>query len=166
MPVFDVCLSCSSTHATRRPLGVFGVALGVPSGQGSQGNRESENASTSPPTPTWRTDSAPTRTYVITSSYPKITDGPSLVKRKLGSSRWDVIHEEIQGQKRGVAVCPSDFQSCPQSVGGGCCPNDRVCGTARCLQASTGPASACGVSGYSLCGNGAGGVCILQSGNC
>jgi len=172
MPVADVCRGCSITQAARNLQGASGAWFIISRGQG---NTESENAKDSRPTSTWRTAAskrvevhkilgpARTRTSIVTLPHPKITEGPSLVKRKVGSSHWDVIHEGIQGQKRDSTVCPSDFRSCPQSVNGGCCPNDRICGTASCLPTSTAPASACGVSGYFPCDIAVGGVCILHS---
>jgi hypothetical protein len=84
-------------------------------------------------------------------SHPKITEAPSLLKRKLGSTKWDLIHEDIQGRKRDASVCPADYNLCPENVGGGCCPTDRVCGKESCLPASTAPASACGKLGYTAC---------------
>lgn len=90
-------------------------------------------------------------------AHPKITPGPSLGKRKIGSNRWDLIHDGIQGQKRDATECPVDFQLCPKSLNGGCCPNDRVCGSSSCLPTSAAPASACGMSGYIACGASDGG---------
>ncbi|KAH7419521.1 hypothetical protein BKA64DRAFT_19604 [Cadophora sp. MPI-SDFR-AT-0126] len=92
-------------------------------------------------------------------SYPKITDGPSLVRRKLGSIKWDMIHDGIQGQKRDLTSCPVDYNLCPKSMSGGCCPKDRVCGTSSCFPSSAAPASACGTSGYVACGIPEGGGC-------
>ena len=83
--------------------------------------------------------------------YPKITPAP-ILKRKLGSLKWDIIHEEIQGRKRDAASCPVDYNTCPESMNGGCCPTDRVCGTSSCFVATAAPASACGMSGYVACG--------------
>jgi len=88
---------------------------------------------------------------VVTVAHPKITQAP-LIKRKLGSLKWDIIHDGIQGQKRDVASCPTDFQLCPESLKGGCCPNDRVCGTSSCIAKSAAPVSACGKAGYIECG--------------
>ncbi|MCJ1307398.1 Glycoside hydrolase 18 protein [Agyrium rufum] len=34
-------------------------------------------------------------------------------------------------------TCSSGFQSCPASLGGGCCPTDRACGSALCSATST-----------------------------
>ena len=98
--------------------------------------------------------SLPTQTVrsTIIVSYPKITDGPSLVRRKLGSIKWDMIHDGIQGQKRDLTSCPVDYDLCPKSMNGGCCPTDRVCGTSSCFPNSAAPASACGKSGYIACG--------------
>lgn len=93
-----------------------------------------------------------TRETAVTVTYPKITEGPSLLKRKLGSNRWDLIHEGIQGQKRDASSCPADYQLCPKSMNGGCCPNDRACGTSSCLPTTAGPTSACGKLGYVACG--------------
>jgi hypothetical protein len=93
----------------------------------------------------------------VTIIYPKITEAPSLFKRKLGSSRWDLIHEGIQGQKRDATACPADYQLCPKSVGGGCCPNDRLCDTSSCLPTTPGPSTACGQVGYVACGQDDGG---------
>src|ERR1700709_137318 len=72
--------------------------------------------------------------------YPKITQAP-VFKRKLGSNKWDMIHEGIQGQKRDATSCPADYQLCPQSMNGGCCPSDRVCGTSSCFAAGAAPVS-------------------------
>jgi hypothetical protein len=88
---------------------------------------------------------------VVTESHPRVTEAP-ILKRKLGSNKWDLVHDAIQGQKRDATVCPSDFQLCPQSLNGGCCPTDRVCGSESCLPTATGPASACGTVGYIPCG--------------
>lgn len=98
--------------------------------------------------------SLPTQTIrsTIIISYPKITEGPSLVRRKLGSIKWDMVHNGIQGQKRDLASCPVDYNLCPKSMSGGCCPKDRVCGTSSCFPISAAPASACGKSGYTACG--------------
>jgi hypothetical protein len=93
----------------------------------------------------------------VTVAHPKITEGPK-VKRKLGSNRWDQIHDAIQGQKRDAASCPADYQLCPQSLNGGCCPTDRVCGTNSCYPSSSAPASACGIAGYIACGIAEGGI--------
>ncbi|PVH80002.1 hypothetical protein DL98DRAFT_460232 [Cadophora sp. DSE1049] len=101
----------------------------------------------------------PTVRSTIIVSYPKITDGPSLVRRKLGSIKWDVIHNGIQGQKRDLTSCPVDYNLCPKSMNGGCCPKDRVCGTSSCFPSSAAPASACGTSGYVACGIPEGGGC-------
>jgi hypothetical protein len=99
-------------------------------------------------------------------SHPKITPAP-VVKRKLGSIKWDIIHEGIQGRKRDEASCPSDYQSCPASLNGGCCPNDRECGASSCFAKGAAPASACGKTGYIACGVADGGeyfgsyVCLI-----
>jgi hypothetical protein len=90
---------------------------------------------------------------VVVISYPKITAGPSLVKRKLGSNHWNEIHERIQGQKRDAAQCGASYQSCPASLNGGCCPTDRICGSSSCLpNTSTTITSACGKANYIACG--------------
>ncbi|KAG4438365.1 hypothetical protein IFR05_006127, partial [Cadophora sp. M221] len=102
---------------------------------------------------------SPTVKSAIIVSYPKITDGPSLVRRKLGSIKWDMIHNGIQGQKRDLTSCPVDFNLCPKSMNGGCCPKDRDCGTSACFPRSAAPASACGKSGYVACGIPEGGGC-------
>lgn len=98
----------------------------------------------------------------VTVTHPKITEGP-LVKRKLGSERWNLIHEGIQGQKRDATSCPSDYQLCPKSLNGGCCPNDRVCGASSCLPTSAGPTSACGMLGYVACAISDGGGCCPEN---
>jgi hypothetical protein len=96
-------------------------------------------------------------------AHPKITAPPNILKRKVGSTKWDMVHDGIQGKKRDAASCPLDFQLCPQSLNGGCCPTDRVCGTASCFATSAAPASACGIAGYVACGIEDGGesVCNL-----
>jgi hypothetical protein len=92
----------------------------------------------------------------VTIANPKITE-PPLFKRKLGSNKWVLIHEGIQGQKREAPQCGSGYQSCAASLNGGCCPNDRICGTESCYAASTPPATVCGVAGYVACGMAEGG---------
>lgn len=97
----------------------------------------------------------PTIKSPVVVSYPKITTGPgpSQVKRKLGSNHWDAIHERMQGQKRDGGQCGPSYQSCPASLNGGCCPNDRICGSSSCLpNTSTTVASACGKANYVACG--------------
>lgn len=101
---------------------------------------------------------AGTRTNTI--YHLKTTPAPK-PRRKLGSNKWETIHDGIQGQKRDAASCPTDYQLCPQSVGGGCCPNDRVCGTNSCYPVGAAPASACGVAGYIACGINDGGEYII-----
>lgn len=86
-----------------------------------------------------------TSTAVI-EAYPKITVAP-LMRRKLGSYKWDSIHEGMQAQKRDGESCPAGLKLCPQSLNGGCCPNDRECGTSSCLLPSTSTAAQLG------CGN-------------
>jgi hypothetical protein len=97
-----------------------------------------------------------------TESYPRITEAP-ILRRKLGSNKWDLIHEGIQGQKRNAVSCPSNYQLCPKSLSGGCCPSDRVCGTSSCYATSTAPASACGQAGYVACGAAQGGKLLMTS---
>jgi hypothetical protein len=92
----------------------------------------------------------------VTKPQPRITEAPNLV-RKLGSNKWDVIHDAIQGRKRDATVCPSDYQLCPQSLNGGCCPNDRSCGTNSCYATTSAPALACGLVGYASCAMSLGG---------
>ena len=95
---------------------------------------------------------APTLHSTVIVAYPKVTEGPPLVRRKLGSNHWSLIHEGIQGQKRDATICATDYSLCPQSLGGGCCPTDRVCGTSSCYPRSASTASACGQVGYYGCG--------------
>jgi hypothetical protein len=86
-------------------------------------------------------------------AYPKITERPALVRRKLGGNHWNLIHEGIQGQKRDASICATDYSLCPQSLGGGCCPTDRVCGSSSCYPSSAAAtASGCGQEGYFNCG--------------
>lgn len=40
-----------------------------------------------------------------------------------------------------ATVCPTDFRSCPESLGGGCCHTDRACGTGRACPALSTSAS-------------------------
>ncbi|TGO39609.1 hypothetical protein BHYA_0051g00500 [Botrytis hyacinthi] len=110
--------------------------------------------------------SATTTTQVtMTTTFPKLSY-PGIVKRKLGSNHWDKIHEAIQGRKRDASECPSDYQLCPKSMNGGCCPNNRSCGTSSCYLTSAASASACGVSGYTACGIDAGGGCCPTGYSC
>ena len=96
----------------------------------------------------------------VTIIQPKIT-APPLFKRKVGSTKWDMVHEQLYGRKRDEPQCSPGFQSCAASLNGGCCPNDRVCGTESCYAASSPPATACGVSGYIACGIAEGGTFCL-----
>lgn len=97
----------------------------------------------------------------VTESQPRVTDAP-IFKRKLGSHKWDIVHNRIQGQKRDATSCPSDYQLCPQSMDGGCCPSDRVCGTSSCFATTSAPASACGSVGYIACGIDQGGMLMID----
>ena len=97
----------------------------------------------------------------VTKSHPKITEAP-LLRRKLGSNKWDVIHEGIQGQKRDATECGQGYQLCAASLNGGCCPNDRACGTDSCYATSAAPATVCGVAGYVACGIAEGGTIFLR----
>jgi hypothetical protein len=97
--------------------------------------------------------SIPTAVSMAVDSLPRITPGPALIKRKLGSMHWDLIHEGIQGVKREASVCSAGQQYCGKALNGGCCPTDRICGSSSCLpNTSTAPTSACGRSGYFACG--------------
>jgi hypothetical protein len=98
----------------------------------------------------------------VTMSHPKITEAP-VVKRKLGSNKWDMIHEGIQQQKRDATECPEDYQMCPASLNGGCCPNDRVCGMSSCIATTAAPASACGLAGYIPCAIADGGIWSIEN---
>ncbi|KAA8572680.1 hypothetical protein EYC84_003274 [Monilinia fructicola] len=62
--------------------------------------------------------------------------------------------------------CPTDYQLCPKSMNGGCCPSNRSCGASSCYLSSAAPASACGVSGYTACGIDAGGGCCPNGYSC
>lgn len=107
----------------------------------------------------WDEESYSTTTttqIIMTTKFPK-SSYPRIAKRKLGSNHWDKIHEAIQGQKRDASECPTDYQLCPKSMNGGCCPSNRSCGASSCYLSSAAPASACGVSGYTACGIDAGG---------
>ena len=99
-----------------------------------------------------------TRHSAVIVAYPKITEGPPLIRRKLGSNHWDLIHEGIQGRKRDATICSTGYSLCPQSLGGGCCPTDRVCGSSSCYPSSAATASACGQVGYYGCGVEEGGL--------
>jgi hypothetical protein len=101
-------------------------------------------------------------------SHPKITQAPTapLFKRKLGSNKWDIIHEGMQGQKRDATDCGADYNLCPASLNGGCCPTDRVCGTDSCYATTAAPASACGSAGYVACGIAQGGMFFLEMNKC
>lgn len=111
-------------------------------------NRAGESNSYSKPT---------TTAVMMTTKFPKESH-PALNRRKLGSNHWDKIHEAIQGRKRDVSECPSNYQLCPKSMDGGCCPNDRSCGQSSCYLTTTATATACGVAGYTACGIDEGGT--------
>jgi len=102
-----------------------------------------------------------TSEVTVTAKQPKITS-PPVMKRKQGSNHWGEIHEAIQGQKRDATECPSDYQLCPQSLNGGCCPNDRACGASSCYLTSAAPATLCGITGYTACGIDVGGKHYYQ----
>ena len=106
---------------------------------------------------------SPTQHSTVIVAYPKVTEGPALVKRKLGSNHWDLIHEGIQGRKRNAPICATDYSLCPESLGGGCCPTGRVCGSSSCYPSSAATASACGQVGYFGCGVEEGGQCSLPT---
>jgi hypothetical protein len=99
----------------------------------------------------------------VVASHPKITQAPPapLFKRKLGSNKWDMIHEGIQGQKRDATACGADYYLCAASLNGGCCPNGRACGTDSCIATSAPSTSACGLAGYVACGMDQGGMLFL-----
>jgi hypothetical protein len=101
---------------------------------------------------------SPAQHSTVIVAYPKITEGPPLVRRKLGSNHWGLVHEGIQGQKRDATICATDYSLCPQSLGGGCCPIGRVCGSS-----SAATASACGQVGYYGCGVEEGGQCFSRT---
>lgn len=91
--------------------------------------------------------------------HPKITAAPA-IKEKLGSTEWDGVHEEIRRRKRNDETCAKDYQLCPKSLGGGCCPNDRVCGDTGCLPLPATTVLACGKEGYIACGLENGGMLL------
>jgi hypothetical protein len=65
---------------------------------------------------------------------------PSNNKRKPGTSgksdyRRPSPWDRLFAQKKLGSECPVDHQLCPESLGGGCCPNTSVCSTNACLAA-------------------------------
>ncbi|CZR56871.1 uncharacterized protein PAC_06760 [Phialocephala subalpina] len=101
----------------------------------------------------------PTKSSPPAVSNPKITEGPTLVRRKLGAMQRDVIHDGFLGKRGAADLCPTSYSLCPSSVGGDCCPNDYVCGTSSCTPNTATPATACGFSGYIACPIADGGGC-------
>lgn len=85
--------------------------------------------------------------------HPQITPGPALFRRKHGSMRQDMIHDGFFAlAKRADESCPTSYQLCASSLGGGCCPQSGYsCGTSSCLPTSASSASACGFAGYVAC---------------
>lgn len=72
----------------------------------------------------------------------------------------------VDMQRRAATECPAAYQLCPASVGGGCCPSDRVCGTSSCFATTAAPQSACGILGYIACGIEDGGGCCPGGYSC
>lgn len=105
---------------------------------------------------------ASTLSSSTTVSYPQITTGPSLVKRRLGSRYWENILEKIPVGKRDSAQCPVSYDSCAADLNGGCCPNDRVCGSNSCLAQTSTVGFACGRENYIACGIPEGGLYWLH----
>ncbi|KAH8678196.1 hypothetical protein BX600DRAFT_146881 [Xylariales sp. PMI_506] len=48
-------------------------------------------------------------------------------------------------------TCEADWSLCPDSDGGGCCPDNYACASTYCYATTAGPTSACGRSGYYNC---------------
>lgn len=101
---------------------------------------------------------------VLAKAHPKITAAP-VIKRKLGSTRWETTHKRLQAQERDGETCQKDYQMCPKELGGGCCPKDRACGTSSCLPL-TATGLACGRENYIACGIEAGGGCCPSKHEC
>ncbi len=92
-----------------------------------------------------------------TSDHPKITEAAVLGKGKMGLTRWDKLPEGIVGRKRDATVCPADYQLCPASLNGGCCPSNSICDMSSCLPNTAAPGKACGMASYIPCGLDVGG---------
>ncbi|KXX73840.1 hypothetical protein MMYC01_209992 [Madurella mycetomatis] len=74
-----------------------------------------------------------------------------------GRQRKDVLHKIAKAQvtahpaRRDEGTCPIGYVSCPASLSGGCCPSAYACATDSCYATTTGPTTACGLSGYYPC---------------
>jgi hypothetical protein len=62
-------------------------------------------------------------------------------------------------RKREATMCASDYNLCPASLQGGCCPDRYECATDACYATTAGTTSACGRAGYYFCPASIGGCC-------
>ncbi|KIW13146.1 hypothetical protein PV08_08333 [Exophiala spinifera] len=102
--------------------------------------------SSSAPTPSTTTVTSYTTITPSASSQPTSTSQTSIST----SSRSTSLEPEISTVTRTVTVtstptvltCSSGYRSCPASLGGGCCPTDRSCGSASCPASTSSPTPA------------------------
>jgi hypothetical protein len=80
-------------------------------------------------------------------------DGPYLVQR-LEKSDHVVRH-----QRRDASCVRADWELCPASVGGGCCPSGYSCGESLCTATTAGPSGSCSQADYYQCPAERGGGC-------
>lgn len=71
--------------------------------------------------------------------------------------RLEKAHVTAAPGKRDADLCPADYNLCPASLNGGCCPQRYGCETDSCYATTAGYASACGQVGYFACGADVGG---------
>lgn len=68
-----------------------------------------------------------TSTSASTSSQPTLTT----------STTTDLTTSTTSSTAANSLVCSTNFRSCPVSLGGGCCPTDRACGSVECPELSS-----------------------------
>ena len=94
----------------------------------------------------------------------------ALLGREATASRpgrpWkDDVHRVAKAQvtahpaRRDEGVCPAAHASCPETLGGGCCPSRYACAADSCYVTTAGPTTACAKSGYFACAATDGGEC-------
>ncbi|KAH8778631.1 hypothetical protein F5883DRAFT_517474 [Diaporthe sp. PMI_573] len=74
----------------------------------------------------------------------------------------DHLTRDFHLEKRAKNQCSTDYNLCPSSLGGGCCPNNYACAKESCYATTAAVSTCAGHTGYYACPFDSGGGCCPQ----